>query len=424
VPPAPDGVGTPDLAGVCARFTERLRTAGVPVTGERAGRWAAAVGLAGPSTRRELYWLGRVTLLSSPAQTGVYDREFAAVFGGGAPAPEDPAAWRGPHPPAAAPPVAAPFRPSPSEAGPGAGAPLPAPGRDGGTEGDAGREVVVAAASAEERLRHRDLATLDSDELGLLRALAGRLANAPPPRRSRRWQRTRHGAAMDVRATLRSLHRTGGEPLRPTWRRRRVRTRRLVLISDVSGSMEAYSRAYLTLLAAAAAMGGARAEAFVFATRLTRVTRELREAGPAAALARAARAAPDWSGGTRIGSALKTFNDDFGRRGVARGAVVVIISDGWDRGQPDLVAREMERLGRLAWRVIWVNPRKARPGFAPLTGGMAAALPHVDRFLSGHSLEAFDEVLAAIGEPGRGSPDPESTVTRGSHRRSAPFEGR
>jgi uncharacterized protein with von Willebrand factor type A (vWA) domain len=177
-------------------------------------------------------------------------------------------------------------------------------------------------------------------------------------------------------------------------RRRRTRPRRLVLICDISGSMESYARAYLQLLFSG--VGGARAEAFVFATRLTRLTRSLRNTTAELALQRAGRAAPDWSGGTRIGGAIKAFNDEYGRRGMARGAVVVILSDGCERGDPAILEREMARLGRLAYRIIWVNPRKASPSYQPLTTGMAAALPYVDAFLSGHSLAAFDDVLTAV----------------------------
>jgi uncharacterized protein with von Willebrand factor type A (vWA) domain len=170
----------------------------------------------------------------------------------------------------------------------------------------------------------------------------------------------------------------------------------MVLLCDISGSMEPYARAYLQFLTCAA--GSARdAEAFVFATRLTRVTRALRSRSPERAIQRAAAAAPDWSSGTRIGDALREFNDRHGRRGMARGAVVVILSDGWERGEPALVAREMERLSRLAHRIVWVNPRVAASGFSPRAGGMAAAVPHCDALVSGHSLEALGEVIEAIG---------------------------
>jgi uncharacterized protein with von Willebrand factor type A (vWA) domain len=179
-------------------------------------------------------------------------------------------------------------------------------------------------------------------------------------------------------------------------RRRLPRPRRLVLLCDVSGSMQPYARAYLQLLLSG--VGGGRAEAFVFATRLTRLTPSLRCASPDVSLARAARAAPDWSGGTRIGAAMRAFNDDYGRRGMARGAVIVILSDGWDTGDAGLLEREMGRLGRMAHRVIWVNPRSAGARFRPLTSGMVAALPHVDAMRSGHSFEAMRALLAEIRE--------------------------
>ena len=172
-----------------------------------------------------------------------------------------------------------------------------------------------------------------------------------------------------------------------------------MLLCDISGSMEPYARAYLQFLTCAAG-ASPRAEAFVFATRLTRLTRALASRSPERAIQRAAEAAPDWSSGTRIGDALKAFNDRHGRRGMARGAVVVILSDGWERGDPALVAREMERLARLAHRIVWVNPRVSASAFTVRAGGMVAALPHCDALVSGHSFEALGEVVAAIaGEP-------------------------
>ena len=182
------------------------------------------------------------------------------------------------------------------------------------------------------------------------------------------------------------------------------------MLCDISGSMEPYARAYLQFLACAA-RAGPNAEAFVFATRLTRVTRALGSRNPARAIQNAAAAAPDWSSGTRIGDALKEFNDRHGRRGMARGAVIVILSDGWERGDPDVVAREMERLSRLAHRIVWVNPRAAAEEFVPRAGGMAAALPYVDALVSGHGIDALDEVIDAIRgegeEPAEPPPEPE-----------------
>ena len=199
-----------------------------------------------------------------------------------------------------------------------------------------------------------------------------------------------------MRRTLRTSLRTGGDPIRLARRRRRIAPRRLVMLCDISGSMEPYARAYLQFLTCAAG-SGPDAEAFVFATRLTRLTRALASRNPERAIQRAAAAAPDWSSGTRIGDALKAFNDRHGRRGMARGAVVVILSDGWERGDPMLVGREMERLARLAHRIVWVNPRVSASAFAPRAGGMVAALPYCDALVSGHSFEALGEVVEAIG---------------------------
>jgi uncharacterized protein with von Willebrand factor type A (vWA) domain len=207
-----------------------------------------------------------------------------------------------------------------------------------------------------------------------------------------------------MRRTLRGSMRTAGDPIRLARRRRRVVSRRIVMLCDISGSMEPYARAYLQFLTSAAG-AGPNAEAFVFATRLTRLTRALRARSPERAIQRAAAAAPDWSSGTRIGDALKAFNDHHGRRGMARGALVVILSDGWERGDPALVAREMERLSRLAYRIVWVNPRVGASGFSPRAGGMAAALPHCHALVSGHSLDALEEVVRAIGGQDLSSPE-------------------
>ena len=388
-------IGVTDLAVVAARLGQLLHAAGVPVTPERSGRFAATMDLALPATVDDLYWAARVTLVSDYRQIDAFDRVFAQVFLGR----WDPAEARG-DPNAPPPARSQPGEPQSRSGHAGAGSntertPSIASDDERGADDDAS-EAVLAAYSAEERLRAKDFATMTEEELAQLRALMSRLALAPPPRRSRRTIRHAHGSRLDVRATLGRAHRTAGDPVDQVRRRRRTRPRRLVLLCDISGSMEPYSRAYLQLLHSA--VGGAHAEAFVFATRLTRVTHALRTANPDVALARAGRSAPDWSGGTRIGAAIKAFNDNYGRRGMARGAVIVIVSDGWDRDDPAVLRREMERLSRLPYRLIWVNPRRASPGYEPLVGGMTAALPYVDAFVSGHSLAALDEVFAAIGE--------------------------
>jgi len=262
-------------------------------------------------------------------------------------------------------------------------------------------------ASDEERLAGKHFDALEPHELAHLYQLMSRLRLETPPRRTRRYEKGRHGQRVDMRRTLRGSLRTGGDPIRLARRHRRVVRRRLVLLCDISGSMEPYARAYLQFLTCAAE-SSPNAEAFVFATRLTRLTRALSSRNPERAIQRAAAAAPDWSSGTRIGDALKAFNDRHGRRGMARGAVVVILSDGWERGDPMLVGREMERLARLAHRIVWVNPRVGASAFSVQAGGMVAALPHCDALVSGHSFQALGEVIAAIGGAPVATPAPEA----------------
>jgi uncharacterized protein with von Willebrand factor type A (vWA) domain len=385
-----------DLPALAGAFGRRLHDAGVPVSAERAARFAEALTLVRPVSRRRLYWTARAVLVSGRAQVPAFDAVFAAVFGRrDDDAPLQPQDVRR----VAAPPDERPLqerapREVPPADTPGASA-LSAPG--GARDADAPeREVAVPmVASSDEVLRAKRFDALETGELAELDRLMRRLRIATPKRRTRRHVRDRHGARVDLRRTLRGSLRTGGDPIRLARRRRRVVPRRLVMLLDISGSMEPYARAYLQFLNCAAG-AGPNAEAFVFATRLTRVTRALRDGTPQRALQRAADAAPDWSSGTRIGEALRAFNDRHGRRGMARGAVIVILSDGWERGDPMLVGRELERLGRLAHRIVWVNPRVAAAGFEPRAGGMVAALPHCDALVSGHTLEALEAVVAAI----------------------------
>jgi uncharacterized protein with von Willebrand factor type A (vWA) domain len=390
----PDGFDLPLLA---ARFGRAVRDAGIPCSPERSVRFARALEIAPPGGRDRLYWTARTVFVSSHAQVPAFDGVFARVFDGLV----DPADTRGDQdapPPAGSergdrpPPPGAP-RSSASEPG---GSPRASSSPAAAPDDELrGREVAVPVASADERLASNDFADLQPDELNALRRLMTQLKVATPLRRTRRARRARRGEHLDVRATLRASHRTGGDPVRRLRRRRVLRHRPLVVLCDVSGSMEPYSRAFRMFLPSA--VGGADAEAFVFATRLTRLTRALRGHQPELAIARAAAAAPDWSGGTRIGAALQRFDDDYGRRGLARGAVVVIVSDGWEVGDPERVGREMARLARLAHRIVWVNPRLAAPGFEPTAGGMAAALPYCDALVGGHNLLALGDAIAAIG---------------------------
>jgi uncharacterized protein with von Willebrand factor type A (vWA) domain len=384
-----------DLPPLVGAFARRLHDAGVPVDADRAVRLARALTLTEPVARRRLYWTVRSVLVSDLSQVPIFDRVFAAVFGGAAERPAEIIIEHVHQVPAEADERPDSDRAPDREADASAGA-SPAPSRDRDS-GDETREVPVpTVATDDEVIRAKHFDALEPDELAALYALMTKLSLATPRRRTRRYERGRHGGRVDLRRTLRASLRTGGEPLRLARRHRRVERRRIVLLCDISGSMEPYARAYLQFLTCAAG-SGPRAEAFAFATRLTRLTRALRSRRPERAIAQAAQTAPDWSSGTRIGEALKTFNDRHGRRGMARGAVIVILSDGWERGDPTLVGREMERLSRLAYRIVWVNPRAAAAGFVPRAGGMAAALPHCDALVSGHSLAALDEVAEAIG---------------------------
>jgi uncharacterized protein with von Willebrand factor type A (vWA) domain len=250
--------------------------------------------------------------------------------------------------------------------------------------------------SPAEVLRHRDFAAYTHAELAEARRLMADLRLAGALRQSRRRRRThRERGRPDLRRTVRHSLRTGGEPIARAFTAPSRRPRRIVLLCDVSGSMEPYARAFLRFVQAAV-VGHGRVEAFALGTRLTRITRELSSRDPDAALAAAAHRVVDWSGGTRLGECLRAFNDRWGVRGMARGAVVVILSDGWDRGDPTVLGEEMARLARVAHRVVWVNPLKATPDYAPLARGMAAALPYVDSFVTGHSMAALEELADVI----------------------------
>jgi uncharacterized protein with von Willebrand factor type A (vWA) domain len=391
----------PDMA---AAFERRLRAAGLPVGPERAARFAEALAVVRPIARRRLYWTARAVFVSDRTHVPAFDSVFSDVFGSRVQSDrldEPDTLLTEARAPDAAPPSEEP-RVTAESNDLGSAATMPRPGRDPIGQ-DADDQPVPMLASDEEVLRAKRFDALDPDELAQLHRLMSRLSLATPNRLTRRSERRRHGPRIDVRRTLRGSMRSAGDPIRLARRERRVVRRRIVLLCDISGSMEPYARAYLQFLVCAAG-AGPRAEAFVFATRLTRLTRALASRNPDRAIERAAAAAPDWSSGTRIGDALKEFNDRHGRRGMARGAVIVILSDGWERGDPSLVAREMERLRRLAYRIVWVNPRVGARGFSPRVGGMEAALPFCDALVSGHTLEALDEVAKAIAAP-RGADD-------------------
>ncbi len=388
-----------DLAEVSARFSAALRRAGLPVGPGRSQRFASAVTLVRPATAAELYNCALATLVSSKEQARVLTAVFAEVFGAvpglaGLPAGEK----RGRPGPAAQPEVLADAANTARLHATTITATQQAAADD--AQDGAEREVVSPyLGSPAERLAGTDFADLSAAELAALVVAMRRITLAVPPRRSRRRRRRPGSGQTDMRATLRQARRTGGHAFRLIGSVPARRPRRLVVLCDISGSMEPYARAMIQLLYCAA--GGANAEVFTFATRLTRLTQALARSSPAVALQRAGQAAPDWLGGTRLGAALKEFNDRYGRRGMARGAVILIISDGWDTGDPEVVRREMERLSLVAFRIVWVNPRTKSAAYQPLAAGMAAAWPHCDAVVSGHTLRVLDELSAALADPVR-----------------------
>jgi uncharacterized protein with von Willebrand factor type A (vWA) domain len=387
-----------DLPALVGAFSQRLHDAGMPVTPSQTQQYARSLALTKPISRRRLYWATRAVFVTGFIQVPTFDRVFREVFGSSGKTAFDDSEVEL---------EAAPPKDSNETPDTDVESEIDSQESAGGTDlsQSAGKgedddeteeiEIPILSASEEEELSQKHFSALQAHELAALYRLMVRLDLATPLRRTRRKERGRHGEHMDMRRTLRNSLRTGGDPIKLARRRRRVHKRRLVLLCDISGSMEPYARAYLQFLHCARA-SGPDAEAFVFATRLTRLTKQLAGRNPQRAIRRATEAAPDWSSGTRIGDALKAFNDRHGRRGMARGAVIVILSDGWERGDPEVVGREMERLARLAYRIVWVNPRVSAPGFQPKAGGLVAALPYCNALVSGHSLNALDEVADAI----------------------------
>ncbi|WP_078105193.1 VWA domain-containing protein [Arthrobacter sp. SRS-W-1-2016] len=399
--PLRNGLAHVDAAALAVGFSTALRRAGLPGSPDRAAWLAQALRLVPPRAREPLYWTCRVALVSSHEQLPVFDAVFSAAFDGIL----DPADTRGDanSPPAVR--AAEHIRAAPAErlsahAGsrvPSSRTPVATPGVEGGNgESDAPWvEAILAMASPDEHLHEKSFAELTPEETARVRQLVRRIMLATPERRSRRTrQSTRSGAKLDLRRTIRAARRSGGDASSLVYARRRPRPRRLVFLCDVSGSMEPYTQVFLSLLQGAVA--GAQAEAFVFSTRLTRLTRQLSNRNADEALALGAAAARDWAGGTRLAESLQRFIDGHGRRGLARGAVVVVLSDGWAQDAPELVDAQMARLRRLAFRIVWVNPRKAGTDFQPLAGGMAAALPYCDAFVSGHNYAALAEAATAI----------------------------
>ncbi len=355
-------------------FTRALRVAGVGVTPDRATAFLRAAALVGADDGAATFRAGRATLCASPDDLERYAQVFEAWFGAKEKLP----------------------RRMPSEKPRQIRSPLPS-GEAGERGGEDTPEVLHAAASEAEVLRHRDVAGLKADEKALLDAMMRALSPRLPRRRATRRSPWRRGE-VDVHRTLRTTLRQMGEPGRVEHRRRGTVGRRVVVLVDVSASMRPYTDAILRLAHLLVHAPGARGrvEVFTLGTRLTRVTLPLRTTDPDQALVRAGEQVPDWSGGTRLGETLGAFLDRWGARGTARGAVVVVLSDGWERGDATELGEQMARVQRLAHRVVWVNPHRGKTGYEPVQVGIRAVLPHCDEFVAGHSLQAFDEVLEVV----------------------------
>ncbi|MEV7430372.1 VWA domain-containing protein [Nocardioides sp. NPDC092400] len=363
-----------DADEVLLGFTRALRAAGVGVTQDRAQQFLDAVALLGASeegTRAA----GRATLCAGPEDLLRHDQVFAAWFDHRTGLPR----------PRPAPPATTTYSELPLTDGPDS---------PGGAD-EADTDVVRAMASDAEVLRHRDVAALSAAERARLNALFATLRPRAPHRRSAR-QRSWHRGDVDAARTLRASLRRMGEPAEVVHRRRATRPRRVVLLVDVSGSMSGYADALLRLAHRFTQAAPGTVETFTLGTRLTHVTRALRLRDTERALVAAADTVPDWSGGTRLGENLQTFLTRWGRRGMARGAVVVIFSDGWERGDTTLLAEQVERLGRVAHRLVWVNPHRGKAGYEPVQQGVVAVLPYLDDFVAGHSLATYAEVVEVV----------------------------
>ncbi|MEA3185135.1 MAG: uncharacterized protein QOJ74_1612 [Ilumatobacteraceae bacterium] len=368
--------GTP-AERMAVAFARVLRGASLRVPIGSVLMFVEALGRVGISERSSVYWAARSTLVHHPEDLDLFDRAFAVFWDHAVPNAVD----------------------EETEI-----ITVTLATDDESDDDDDGDDDAATASddptltlrfSSVEVLRNKDFGAYDEEELEQAQQLMSRLRFVGPPRRSFRYGPSSRRGRPDLRKTLRSAIGAGGEPIRRHWREPGDRLRRLVLLLDVSGSMEPYARAMLRFVHAAVA-GRQRVEAFALGTRLTRVTKELNSRDPDLALKQASARVEDWSGGTRLGETLRRFNDEWGVRGMARGAIVVILSDGWDRGDPAVLGEQMQRLQRVTYDLIWVNPLKVTPGYAPLARGMAAALPYVDHFVEGHSLAAMEELANVI----------------------------
>jgi len=375
VPAAPELERVP-FTGLLVRFAAELRAAGLAVGSGDVLIYCSALSKLNPADLVDLYWAGRTTLVNKHDDIAIYDEVFRRFFlAGGA---EDDA-------------LAVMLRASAQAQGA-----LVMPSNEPGESEREDEAVLGWMASDVEALKHKSFAACTPDELAALRRIMARIRLTPPRRRTRRSAPARAGPRPDPRRTVRESMRMHGEPARLYWRRRKLRLRPLILILDISGSMADYSRSLLQFAHSAARSAG-RVEVFCFGTRLTRVTGALECRNPDEALERAASEAFDWDGGTRIGDSLDDFVRGWARRGLCRGGIVVVCSDGLDRGDPAVLAAALERLSRLSHRLVWLNPHKGDdPGFRPSTLGMMIAAPHIDLLLSGHDLASLEKLASLL----------------------------
>jgi uncharacterized protein with von Willebrand factor type A (vWA) domain len=371
------------LVRVLVGFGRALRAAGVSVGSGDISTYCAAMVALDPTDLVDLYWGGRTALISRREDIATYDDVFRSYF-------------LGEHDP-----VHELLRLAPRTAGTTeAVVEVPATEPPETGEQEEPETTLGLMASNIDTLRHKSFATCTPEELAAIRRIMSRLRLTPPRRRTRRTRPARTGRRPDLRRSIRGALRMHGELVDLRWRRRRVKLRPLVLVLDVSGSMADYSRALLQF-AYSAQRSSRKVQVFCFGTRLTRITAALQKRSPDDALARAAELVVDWEGGTRIGECLDEFVRTWGRRGICRGGIVVICSDGLDRGDPDTLATAMERLGRLSRRIVWMNPHKGDdPDYRPSTVGMMVAEPHIDVLLSGHDLGSLEELAELLPELG------------------------
>ncbi|WP_211262244.1 vWA domain-containing protein [Nitriliruptor alkaliphilus] len=365
----------PDLTASAVGLARTLRAAGVDASPERVHAFLTALGMLGAEDRQAVYWAGRVTMCAGPDDVERYDRVFAAFFDGESVTGRAVVRRR--------------VNLGPQALGDAVGG----TGDDEVPTVDA--QAVTRRASRQELLRHRDVSDLDDRERTELHRLLAAFAMPGEQRRTRRQGPAVRGG-VDRRRSVRALLRAGGEIGRLHRQAPQQRPRRVVLLVDVSGSMAGYADVLLRFAHVAARRHTGHVEVFTLGTRLTRVTEPMSHRDPDTAMRAVSAAIPDWAGGTRLGEGLRAFLDTWGQRGTARGAVVVILSDGWETGDVAVLGEQVARLSRLSHRLIWANPRAGREGFAPTAGGMAAALPHCDDLVEGHSMAALEQLARVV----------------------------